>query len=82
VALGPPRPTAAQPAAHGDHHGDGSAAVVAAPSADEGTALATVGGLLVLALALGTLVAGLGRRQRRRFEALARERPDSPLSQH
>jgi hypothetical protein len=57
---------------HGHHHGDGSGVAAAVPvgPASPGAVAAMVGGLLVLAAAVGVLVVGLGRRQRRRFEAL------------
>jgi hypothetical protein len=66
-----PRPPVAG-GTHGGHHGDGSGAVAAVPvgPASPAAVAAMVGGLLVLAAAVAVLVVGLGRRQRRRFEAL------------
>jgi uncharacterized protein YcnI len=66
-----PRPPAVA-GAHSDHHGDGSGAAAALPvgPASPAAVAATVGGLLVLAAAVAALAVGLGRRQRRRFEAL------------
>jgi hypothetical protein len=80
-ALVLPLGTAPQPpveaGTHGDHHGDGSSVAAAVPvgSASPAAVAAMVGGLLALAAAVAVLVVGLGRRQRRRFEALTGGEP-------
>lgn len=73
LPLGSAAPRAPVPAGgHGDHHGDESSVSITpagGPATPAGIAT-TVGGLLLFAAAVAVLAAGLGRRQRRRFEEL------------
>lgn len=67
LALGVPRPAAAQ--THGDHHGDHGAPVAApATVASPSGVAATAGGALAAAAALVVLLRALARRQRRHLD--------------
>ena len=84
VRLGDPLPPPV-PGTHGDHHGEGSAAVTAASAARPASPTAvgwTVAGLLAAGGALAALSAALGRRQQRRFAAVhAAPSPADPLDE-
>ncbi len=73
VRLGAAAPPPVAVGTHGDHHGDESAIAGAASAgpATPGAIAASIGGLALLAIAVGALVTSLGRRQRRRFEAVS-----------
>jgi Domain of unkown function (DUF1775) len=79
IRLGAPPPPVVV-GTHGDHHGDESAIAGAASAgpATPGAIAASIGGLALLVGAVGALVTSLGRRQRRRFEAVSpHNRPES-----
>ena len=74
VRLGSAAPPPPVTGSHGDHHGNEAAAVgVPAGRAAAESTTATAVLLVAFAAAVGALTVGLGRRQRRRFEALAGE---------
>ena len=74
VRLGSAAPPPPVIGSHGDHHGNEAAAVgVPTGRAAAGSTTATAVLLVAFAAAVGALTVGLGRRQHRRFEALAGE---------
>jgi hypothetical protein len=70
VRLGSAPPPVVTVGTHGDHHGaEAAAAAVPVGAPTRAGVVATVSGLAALAAGVASLVTGLGRRQRRRFEA-------------